>query len=220
MQNAYRETLRLSIRKFFVGGLARLGLLPLVAILAVTGCQAPAQPEGPAIAYVRADEPHDRDLLFEAAGDALRKYNFELDRQDRLAGVITTFPDTSASWFEFWRTQPTPAYYWAESNFQTIQRQATVTLRPTDKNDLLELDVQVDRYRYGLEERQIDNSAAAMRLFSSAAPTVSGQMERAEDSGYRILLGRDAEFERKLINAIVAKYETLEPPAPDESPTP
>ena len=188
--------------------------------MAAAGCQAPAQPEGPAIAYVRVDAPADRDLLFDAAGDTLRQYRFELDRQDRLAGMITTFPDTSASWFEFWRVQPTPAYYWAESNLQTIQRQATVQLRPTEQVDLLELDVQVDRYRYGLEERQIDNAAAAMRLFSSAAPTASGQMERAEDSGHRVLLGRDAQLERKLINAIVAKYETLELPTITESPAP
>ncbi|NLX14194.1 MAG: hypothetical protein GXY44_11150 [Phycisphaerales bacterium] len=210
----------MSARNFVQRMITPWGLLPLVALLAAAGCQAPAQPEGPAIAYVRAAGPVDRDLLYDAAGDTLRKYHFELDRQDRMAGVITTLPDTSASWFEFWRTQPSTAYYWWESNFQTIHRLATVKLHQTEQDDLLELDVQVDRYRYALEERQIDNSAAAMRLFGSAAPTASGQMERAEDSGYRILLGRDAEFERLLINAIVARFETLEPPVSEELPTP
>ena len=63
--------------------------------------------------------------------DVLGKYRFELDRQDRRAGVITTRPLLGKHFFEFWRHDVMGARDLAESSLQTIYRTVTVSIRPT-----------------------------------------------------------------------------------------
>ncbi|GMV98817.1 MAG: hypothetical protein HRF43_12915 [Phycisphaerae bacterium] len=175
-------------------------------LLASAGCSAPAEPSERTVARVTADSPERFERLWETAGDALRGYYFRLDRQDRLEGVITTYPETSAHFFEFWRPQPEPAYAWAESNLHTIQRQATITLKPAAAG-AYDLDVRVERMRYNLEERQIDNSAGALRMFSAEAPTMSGRMDSPSATGTWIPLGRDKLMEERLLNLILRRYD-------------
>jgi hypothetical protein len=103
-------------------------------------------------------------------GDTLRAQYFRLDRQDRLEGIITTHPETSAQFFELWRPQPETVATWAGANLQTIQRAAKITIKPAGEAGAYELAVQVDDARYSLPERQIDNSAGALRLYSADAP--------------------------------------------------
>lgn len=178
----------------------------LLAILA-SGCTAPAQPEAPTIMRVTASTPESYNQLFDSVATGLRHYTFRLDRRDRVAGIITTFPETSANWFEFWRPQPKPAYYWAEANTKTVQRQAIVQLRPVSgETGAYDLDIEVRRFAYSLEERQVDNSAAAMRIFSGAAPTASGRMESPAESSHWIPLGRDEFMENDILNRIAASY--------------
>jgi hypothetical protein len=170
------------------------------------GCHAPAEPAGPTVARVTAESHEQYEQLFEAAAHSLRTQYFRLDRQDHAEGVITTHPETTTNWFELWRPQPSPAYYWWEANLATIQRTATVTLKQGATAGEYDINVEVQRQRYNLPERQIDNSAAAMRLFSSAAPTEEGRMEKAAAHSDWILLGRDAFLEQKVLQAILASY--------------
>ena len=179
--------------------------LPFVGLHNI-GCQAPAKPAEPTVARVTATSPEEYDLLWEAIGSALRRYYFQPDRQDRVAGIITTAPDTSANWFEFWRPQPQPAYYWAEANLQTIQRDAAVQIRPTDNPGTYHLDVRINRYRHSLEERQIDNPAAALRMYGSGTPTASGQIRKTQESSQWIPLGRDQPMEQAILAAILRRY--------------
>lgn len=181
-------------------------LLAATCIAGTAGCQAPPQPLGPTVERVSLGQPEDRDQLWTAVCDALRGQSFQLDRQDKVNGVITTFPETTAQGFELWRPQPRPAYYWWEANMQTIARQATVQLLPGRNANDLGIDVKVERLRYRLEERQIDNSAGAMRLFSSEAPTASGQMARPSKTGFWYSLGRDDFLERAVLDTILKDY--------------
>jgi len=167
------------------------------------GCRAPMQPETATVERVTLPADDDYDRLWEAACDTLRDYRFRLDRQDRANGVITTQPETSAQGFELWRPQPQPAYYWTEANLNTIQRRATVQILPTGKKGEYQFDVKVERWRYRLEARQIDNSAAALRLYSADAPTLAGQSEKPSETGYWILLGRDEPMEQALLRKIL-----------------
>lgn len=182
--------------------LALLGLM--------TGCSRPVEPATPTLARVEAQTPEHYTSLYEAAADTLRDDYFQLDRQDRDQGVLTTYPETSASWFELWRPQAEPAYYWLESNTGTIQRQATIRLlASTTQPGSYDVQVEVQRLHYSLTERQIDNAAAAMRLFSSDAPTTEGRREPRSRSGRWIPLGRDAFAEERLLSRIVNRYATL-----------
>lgn len=191
------------------------GLLVGAALLASVGCEAPAEPTEPTVARVAVQEPEDYNRLWDAATDALREYYLPPDRQDRVEGVITTHAESSAAWFELWRPQPEPVYAWWESNLHNIRRMATVTLTPaTQPADQpatqpagYDIAVKVDRYRYSLVERQIDNPAAALRLYSSAAPTTAGRMESPEKSSFWIPLGRDGNYESRILNSLVRRYD-------------
>jgi len=182
------------------------------------GCQLPPAPAEPTVERVAVGSNQDQERLWEAVGDTLRAHFFSLDRQDRVTGVITTLPKTRAQAMEFWRPQPQPAYYWLEANIHTIRTQATVNLPTAPREDSPDaaqpVEVRVERYRYRLPERQVDNPAAALRIFSADAPTVStGQMERPSETARWIPLGRDAVMERRLLADILRRYGS---PAPDE----
>jgi len=172
---------------------------------------------------VSADGPERYEQLFTAAEDILRSYYLQPDRKDRQEGVITTHRDTTGNWFEFWRPQPRPAYYWAESNLHTIQREATVHICRGSTPGTYDIDVQVDRYRYRLDERQVDNPAGALRLFSSDAPTYFGRTLygtatettnasgnlKLDDASYWIHLGRDESMENAILAAIMKRYDRV-----------
>ncbi len=177
------------------------------------GCHEPAQPTAPTVARIAAQTPEQLEELWESAGDTLRAHYFRLDRQDRNEGVITTYPETSANWFEWWRPQPQPAYYWAEANLHTMQRQATVQIKPAADHGSYDVGVEIERYRYSLEERQIDNSAAALRLFSGGAPTESGQRLSPAESSHWVRLGRDAALEERLLSTLLRRYRSSAAPA-------
>jgi hypothetical protein len=181
-------------------------LLSVSAALAVaTGCQAPAEPTGPTLARVAVESPDRLEGLWQATDATLRRYYFEPDRQDRSQGVIVSRPETTAAWFELWRPQPAPAYLWWEANISAIRRQATVTIQPTTQTEC-QVSVQIDRYRFALESRQVDNPAGAMRLYSDAAPTGGGRMEKPSETGQWIPLGRDATMEQAILTAILKRY--------------
>jgi len=180
----------------------------VLAAILVAGCQAPAQPTGPTRTTMTADSPEQLDRVWTAAEDTLLAHYFEIDRKDRQAGILTTVPTTSANWFELWQPQPEPAYYWAESNTHTIQRQVTIRITPAG-GDAYEIDVQVDRYRYSLEERQVDNAAAVMRLYSSEAPTLTGRQKTTRESSRWIRLGRDELMERTIGEEILRRCGAL-----------
>ena len=201
---------------------AKLFTIALVSmLLAVAGCQMPPQPVGPTLGTVSAETPEHVDRLWESVETALLTFNFDIDGRDRVQGIMTTYPETSASGFELWRVQPTPAYYWWESNIHTIQRQADVYIREAPAGGNCELEVKVDRYRLSLEERQVDNAAAAMRLYSREAPTLSGQMLGSSKSTRRIHLGRDGFLEQAILEAIFREYKkpTTTGPAGDSGST-
>jgi len=182
---------------WFIGGLG---------VILAAGCQAPPQPSGPTVERVSLSTPTDRDQLWEVVCQTLRDHAFRLDRQDKVNGVVTTLPETTTQLFESWRPQPRPAYYWWEANLHTIQRQATVQLLPGQQVDETQLDVKIERLRYRLEERQIDNAAGAMRIFSAEAPTVSGRRAKPGKTGYWVPIGRDEQMEQKLLAAILRNY--------------
>ncbi len=177
-------------------------------ILPATGCTRPTEPVGATLARIDAQTPESYNQLYDAAAESLRRQWFRLDRQDRTNGIVTTFPETSANWFEVWRPQPSPGYYWWEANLATVQRQATVRIEPAADQGTYDLTIEVKRLRYSLPERQVDNPAAAQRLYSNAAPTSEGRTERASQTARWIPLGRDAEMEERLLADITSRYGT------------
>lgn len=200
----------------------KTGLIALLVSLApvIVGCQEPLQPTGPTVTRITVDPAERYAVLWETVGDVLRKHFFQLDRRDRQAGIITTFPETTAGGFEFWRPQPTDPYYWWEASLHTIQRRVTVKLAAAETN-AYDVDVQVDRMRYRLEERQITNAGAALRLYGGEAPTYGGQSDRPSETARWIALGRDESMEQKLLATILNRFgvtgQDTTPPESEET---
>lgn len=182
------------------------------------GCQRPAQPELPTVARVSVDSPERVDVLYDAATKALLSNYLPPDREDRTEGVIISRPETSAAWFEFWRPQPQPGYYWWESNLHPIRRQATISIKPVAGGEY-DVNVEIERSRYSLEERQVDNPAAALRLYSNAAPTRSGKMQKPGEGGHWIPLGRDQFAEQRVLSDILKRYGGSYTLPAEEAPT-
>lgn len=190
------------MRTRWPAAMTALGLV----LTACFGCQAPPQPTQPTVERVSAPQKQDLESLWQATGDSLRHHAFRIDREDRAAGVVSTHPETSAQGFELWRPQPRPAYYWAESNLQTIQRKVTVQITPADSQGDYSIDVKVERLRLRLEERQIDNPAGALRLYSAEAPTASGQLLRPSQQIQWVPLGRDEPMEQAILGDILFRF--------------
>lgn len=192
----------------------RFAAIPLSAglmLFTTLGCQAPIEPTGPTIERVSAPTPEAYDVLWSAITESLRDYSFRIDRNDRGQGVISTHPETMAQGFEFWRHQPESSYDWAEANLATVRRRATVQVRPTATTGEYELEATIQRERYALEERQVDNAAAAMRLYGGDAPTTSGRMIKQRESQVWIAQGRDGLMERSLLERILRECGKAEP---------
>lgn len=187
-----------------------LMILAATAGVFAVGCAAPPPAIEPTVSPVHLPDQEAYDRLWDVTQGTLLDHYFRLDRRDRQEGVITTYRETAASIWEIWRPMPVDPYHRLENNLHTIQHQVLFSLQRTDEPGLYEARVEVERYRYSLEERQVDNAAAGLRLFSSAAPTMSGEIERPEDAGRWINLGRDAEYERRLLEQILGRYQSME----------
>jgi len=70
------------------------------------------------------------EAVWQGSLEVLERYNFRIDRRDRRAGTITTYPMLARHWFEFWRPDATSPYDLAEGTLQTVTRRVTVRIEP------------------------------------------------------------------------------------------
>ncbi|HQY88492.1 MAG TPA: hypothetical protein PK402_07525 [Tepidisphaeraceae bacterium] len=103
------------------------------------------------------------DQLWDASLESLREFHFEIDRQDRRAGVITTKPMTSSQFFEPWRNELKTADAVAESSLATTRRTVTVSIDKTGTNFSAMPSVRVERF--SRRERRMTTSAQYTSAF-------------------------------------------------------
>jgi hypothetical protein len=136
----------------------------LLACLGVAGCPGYTEPTGPQPQLTRAEQNFN--AVWQASQDVLRKYYFNIDRQDRRAGVITTLPLTGKQWFEFWRHDSIGTDAVVESTFQTIRREVQISIRPTKPGaDTFTAMVEVNVSRSDGGMPQLTSTSEAMHLF-------------------------------------------------------
>jgi len=184
------------------------------------GCQvepAPARSDA-----ATADESFN--AVWDAATEVLREYRFAIDRADRRAGVISTFPLLGRHWFEFWRADAARPGDVLEGSLHTIYRQATVTIRRADSpaatapalGDYL-AGVEVRASRSDRPAAQVTSTSEAFEMFLRPEKMVRGvgAGESAEVAAARpVDLGRDENLEQILrvrINSLAAKKLTVYP---------
>lgn len=183
----------------------------LALVLALTGaaslgCREPGAPTGPTVARVTVADEQEFDRLWDSAADVLRAHNLWPDRQDREARVITTYPDTSPQYWEFWRPFPTSDFDRLEANVQTVRRQAEIRFAPAAKPNEFDMSVRVGVERFTATERQATDAASAFQAFGFKLPTSEGRTESPEASTYWLPIGRDAKMESALLDRILRRY--------------
>jgi len=181
-------------------------LIPGLILAACLGCAEPGAPNGPTVARVTVADEQEFDRLWDSTADVLRAHNLWPDRQDRLSRVITTFPDTSPQYWEFWRPFPTSDFARLEANIGTVRRQAEVRFATTTQANEYDLSVRVDVERYCLAERQATDAASAFQLFGAKLPTAEGRAEPGQADAYWLPIGRDGQMESALLDRILRRY--------------
>ncbi len=176
------------------------GFCFVVLALIATGCQQPAEPEGPTV----RDLPKQTapDALWDDAVAVLREHGFRVRVQDRVNGQIITDPETSAQFWEPWRDDVGTQYGITEASLHTMQRQVTVQFQKKNANDWA-VDVRVDVYRLSQPETQITTASSVLHGFSGYLPDEEGgSLRRTGSRKQWVLTGRDGELEQELIRQI------------------
>jgi hypothetical protein len=126
-----------------------------------------------------------------------------------------TIQPTAAAWRSDWRQGVCSAADKAAGHLAVHEAASAAAAAAPE----YQIAVEVERYRYSLGERQIDNPAAAMRLFGNLAPTeATGRRQRQAESSRWLPLGRDGELEQAILTDILKRYGAGEFVNPPESP--
>ena len=105
----------------------------VISICSSAGCFSSRRGECQSSRSVSVAEPSAQaDQLWEAVQETLRRGLFQLDRMDRAAGVITTMPEPSQHFFEFWRHDVDTARDAWEATLNPMRRWVEVSLPRTD----------------------------------------------------------------------------------------
>lgn len=179
----------------------RLPMVGLWIAAVMAGCANYSVPVGPSKQLTVAERNFE--TLWQASREVLRKYRFELDREDRRAGFMVTEPMTGKVAGEFWRKDAATGRDLAEGTLQTIYRQAKVTIQPVagDAEKFRAL-VEVRTYRSNRQEPQVTSTSDAYDMFR--LPGEEGRRKSLLDYGKDEVfdaveaLGRDDALEKQL----------------------
>ncbi len=198
------------------GNIAVLLLILLVANAA--GCLGPRRDDYQSAKPIAlADPSPEADRVWQAIQQTLRRNRFRLDRVDRRAGVITTFPVTSQQFFEFWRHDvDTNADLW-EATLNPIRRRVEVSVTRDEDNAWRELAVAVHKERLSSRDQYLLSPEATYQYFGDSLPSRTAQPRVPAESIQWLGLGRDPAMEEYLLNAILERVE--EPSGMDDAET-
>lgn len=143
-------------------------ILALALAAGLTGCGEQKAPAPMASTAPVSAAQGQFEAAWGATLDVLTQYEFRVDRQDRYQGIISTYPVTGKSWFEFWRKDGATAYDTCESSIQTIYRSAVVHVIRVADSDEYNVQVEVKVARSDRPNMQISNTSEAMGLFRAA----------------------------------------------------
>ena len=167
------------------------------------------QPLPPAAA-VQATGDAEFNAVWSSAERVLRQWRFVIDRADRRAGVITTFPMVAQYWSEFWRRDGVAARDRAEGSLHALSRQATVTVRRAGQAEgppaKWAAVVEVRTRRSNRPTPQVTSVADAYEMFQAAEAEPPRRAEgfAAPAADVWSDLGRDKRLEQILQQRIAA----------------
>jgi len=183
------------------------------------GCVSPRRGEYQSSRPVSVAEPsEDADQLWEAVQETLRRGRFQIDRVDRPAGIVTTLPEASQHFFEFWRHDvDTQRDAW-EATLNSMRRWVEVSLTREGDGPWTQLAVVVHKERLTSPDRQFNSSGAAYQYFGESLPSTTGKAQVGAKDDRWLDCGRDPAMEDYLLRAILRRCSNREDSALETSP--
>lgn len=178
-----------------------VGLIAL-ATTALCGCVS-LDAKGPPIAnpvFVRANNPEE---AWERTVDVVHDYLFEIERENKLGGVIETRYKTGASMLEPWHPDTVGAENRWESSLQSIRRKAFVRFTPAPGG-----------YLVGIEAvKELEDVSKAANFAGGATFLDNSALQRdlnpvvgqATPSGW-INKGRDEDLEQAMLRTLNRRF--------------
>lgn len=168
------------------------------------GCHAPRRSDHLSSQAISLAEPSpEADRAWTATQDVLRRHHFRLDRVDRAAGVITTVPETSQHFFEFWRHDVNTAADFWEATLNPMRRWVEVTLARGDDLVWNQINVTVHKERMSSPDRQFNSTGAAYQYFGNTLPSTTGMVRFTPEQDRWIRSGADPAMGDYLLGAIL-----------------
>lgn len=177
-------------------------VLCLILASAVTGCVS-MDAHGPPVAnpvFVRANNPEE---AWERTVDVVHDYLFEIERENKLGGVIETRYKTGASALEPWHPDSVGPVNRLQSTLQPIRRKAFVHFTPAPGGYLVGVEAVKE-----LEDvpRAANFAGGATFLDNSALQRdLNPVVGQATPSGW-IAQGRDAALEQAMLRSINRRF--------------
>lgn len=170
---------------------------------AVCGCLGPRRSDYVSAHPVSIEDPSVRaDEVWDAIEETLRRNRFRLDRTDRRAGVITTMPETSQHFFEFWRHDvDTRPDFW-EATLNPLRRWVEVNVTRGEEGRWTGLALVVHIERFSSYDRQFNSTGALYEYFGDTMPATTGLTPESAPQDRWLDLGRDRAMEEYLLRAI------------------
>lgn len=145
------------------------------------------------------------EALWNAVQDSIRDYRFRIDRVDAIAGVVTSWPETSKQMVEFWRHDAVTLYDMWESTINPIRRWIEVRVEKQPEQSERLVAVTVHKERLSSPDRQFNNSTAAYRYFGESLPSTTGITRVTPEHDRWLSMGRDPALEARLVDRIVLR---------------
>jgi len=168
------------------------------------GCLGPRRTDYQTTQTVSVAEPSEEaNRVWEAVQETLRRRGFRLDRVDRDAGIITTFPVTSQHFFEVWRHDVNTWPDLWESSLNPMRRRVEVRVASANDKSRQEISVIVHKERLSSPDRQFNSSGAVFQYFGDSLPSTTGKPHITAEDDRWLDRGRDPAMEEFLLRAIL-----------------
>ncbi|MBI4719184.1 MAG: hypothetical protein HY763_15405 [Planctomycetes bacterium] len=165
----------------------------------------PARNDYVSACRVAAVPPEADDPLWDAAQETLRREGFRPDRVDRRAGLITTLPETSRHFFEFWRRDVITRRDFWEATVNPIRRRVEVSLGTDVGSGERSVSVAVFKQRLSSPDRQFNSTIAAYRYFGDSLPSTTGLARITPENDRWLDMGRDPALEDHLLRKLLQR---------------
>lgn len=148
-------------------------------------------------------QANNQESTWERSVDVLHKNLFEIQRENRLDGVIETKYKTGASLLEPWHPDSPTLSGRLEGTLQSIRRKAFVTVTPAEGGFL----IGVEAYKELEDVASAANSAGAATFLDNNAlqRDLQAVVGQSAPSGW-IPKGRDLELEQLLLDSISREF--------------